>query len=57
MSTSTNNKKRLLQLLLDGSITQDIYHNRLNALITNDIMKHNNATINNDHIVSKFGCV
>ena len=39
--TKKSNKEKLLDLLLDGSITKVIYNNRLNALINNDIINHN----------------
>ena len=49
-----SNKEKLLDLLLNGSITKEIYHNRLRAMINNDIINHNGANINNDHIVSRL---
>ena len=48
----SNNKEKLLDLLLNGSISKDIYNNRLKALINNDIIQHND--IHNDHRVSKL---
>ena len=46
---SNNNKENLLDLLLNGSITKDVYNNRLKALINNDIINHN--AIDSDHRV------
>lgn len=48
----SNNKEKLLDLLLNGSISKDIYNNRLKALINNDII--NNNGINNDHMVRRI---
>ena len=48
----SNNKEKLLDLLLNGSISKDIYNNRLKALINNDIINHNG--INNDHMVRRI---
>ena len=48
----SNNKEKLLDLLLNGSITKEIYNNRLKALINNDIINHNG--IQNDYRVRRF---
>ena len=48
----SNNKEKLLDLLLNGSISKDIYNNRLKALINNDIIQHND--IHNDHRVRRI---
>ena len=48
----SNNKEKLLDLLLNGSISKDIYNNRLKALINNDII--NNNGINDDHRVRRI---
>ena len=49
--TKKSNKEKLLDLLLDGSITKDVYNNRLNALINNDIINHNAS---NKYAVSRI---
>ena len=49
---SNNNKENLLDLLLNGSITKDVYNNRLKALINNDIINHN--AIDSDHRVRRI---
>ena len=46
-----SNKEKLLDLLLDGSITKDVYNNRLNALINNDIINNN---VSNKYTVSRI---
>ena len=49
---SNNNKENLLDLLLNGSITKDVYNNRLKALINNDIINRN--AIDSDHRVRRI---
>ena len=49
--SNKSNKDKLLDLYVDGSISREVYNNRLSALIRNDII---NQKKNNKCAVSKF---